>query len=121
MVDIVDERNETTTQTSFGAEKALTNSMEEIDRVDISQRVGVDPESTGDMLPVRAGYLYMLARLQASGGALFVETFEADGPEGAWKALLKKHPVLRTIFVVLSNGDPPTAQIVLKDVDNSIK
>jgi len=129
MVDIVDDRNETTIQTSFGVEKALTTSMEEIDRVDIAQRVGVDPENTGDILPVRAGYQYMLARLQASGGALFVGTFdylilgpfEADGPEGARKALLKKHPVLRTIFVVLSNGDPPTAQIVLKDVDNSNK
>jgi hypothetical protein len=67
-----------------------------MDLVDIVQRVGVDPENTEDMLPVMARYLYMLARLQASGGALFAGTFgylilgpfEADGPEGAWKALL---------------------------------
>jgi hypothetical protein len=129
MADIVDDRNETTIQTSFDVEHALTNSMEEIGRVDIVQRVGEDPENTEDMLPVTARYLYMLARLQASGGALFVGTFdylilgpfEADRPEGVWKALLKKHPVLRTMFVVLGDEDPPTAQIVLKDVENSIK
>lgn len=62
MADIVDYRNETTIQTSFDVEHALTNSMEGIDRVDIVQRVGVDPENIESMLSVTAGYLYVLAR-----------------------------------------------------------
>jgi hypothetical protein len=122
-------QDETTIKTSFDVEKDLTDLTEEIDRVNIVQRAVVDPENTEDMPPVTARHLYMLARLQACGGALFVRTFdylilhpvEADRLEGAWKVLLKKHSVLRTTFAVLGNGDPRTVQIVLKDADNSIK
>lgn len=129
LANFISDRDKTPIGKGSTVDEVLANSMKDVNEDDAVQRAGVDPMNVEYMLPVTAGQLYMLARWQKSGGALFVGTFEyrlagvleADTLERAWRALLKKYPILRTAFVFLDDGNPAAVQIVLKDVENTIK
>jgi len=106
----------------------VATSLAHIDRADVLQRAGVEESNVEDCLPVSAGQLYMLPRWLESGGTQFAANFQyrvdralvGEKLEKAWKAVLLRHSILRTIFVVTNDDKVPAVQIVLRETRNPV-
>ena len=88
---------------------------------------GLEGTNVQAVLPALPGQVYMLKTWQLTQGQLFYPTFEyrmtghvsEHQLEGAWKALVSKHNVLRTVFCTSGVVEVPMVQVVLKDVPNN--
>lgn len=86
------------------------------------QQVGIQPSNVAAIMPATAGQIYMLNMWQKSGGQIFYPTFtyqlnsdvSPSQIESAWKAVVAKHAILRTVFCATTHERFPTLQIVLR-------
>jgi ferricrocin synthase len=127
MAQFVDRASDAPLQDSDDSDDAF-DTLKHVDREAVIQGAGFKLEDIEDVLPVTAGQLYMLARWQASDGALFMGTFKYNlirsvdkgKLEGAWKALRRKYPILRTVFVPTGESKLHFLQVVLKDTSGNV-
>lgn len=88
----------------------------------------VENDNVEAVMPATAGQVYMLGLWQASQGQLFCPTFsyelqaaaiDVERIRQAWKTLVARHAILRTIFCATADEQVPVLQITLKDATNS--
>jgi amino acid adenylation domain-containing protein len=79
------------------------------------------------VLPALPGQVYMLNAWQMTQGQLFYPTFDyrmtGDASEGqlesAWRALISKNDILRTVFCTTGAPEVPMVQVVLNQTPNN--
>jgi ferricrocin synthase len=87
------------------------------------------PELAGNVettLPATAGQVYMLSVWQNSSGQLFYPTFRytlsgnfsAEEIKHAWRELVARHSILRTVLYGSRDPDLPVLQLVLRSVED---
>ncbi|KAK5125699.1 hypothetical protein LTR85_011973 [Meristemomyces frigidus] len=87
----------------------------------------VDHANVEAILPATAGQVYMLSVWKASNGQLFYPTFsyelqaavDVEQLRCAWKELVARHAILRTVFCATEDEQIPLLQIVLKETVDS--
>lgn len=81
---------------------------------------GLNSRDVEVALPISAGQAYMLRMWSKTGGQTFYATFTYRVPSNisdeevrtAWKILVKRHPILRTVFAATSSSTSSNTQIL---------
>lgn len=88
----------------------------------ILDQLGIVPDDVETVIPATSGQIYMLQAWKKSGGQVFYPTFKymivsavnLDRIKKAWKAVVARHGILRTVFFTTQNDRTPVAQAVLR-------
>lgn len=104
------------------AKDIVADYLQHVDMPQTLASAGIDIDNVERVLPAAAGQTYMLAMWQHSGGELFYPTFDyhietgskVDALHAAWKSVVARNDVLRTVFCMSSQDDKTLLQIVLK-------
>lgn len=130
MADLISHRVDAPAQKEVqDVDAVVAASVAHLDRGQILRDAAIEEGNVQDIMPVAAGQLYMLSRWQESGGTLFAANFQykIDGVVDeerlgkAWKALLARHAILRTVFIMLSDENVHALQVVLKETSNPVR
>jgi amino acid adenylation domain-containing protein len=128
MALIAEQHNHTVPEVKVNAEVAIREALHDLDQADIIKRSGTDVPNIEQILPVSGGQLYILSMWVNSGGSNFYPEFkyELKGSvalhtiRDSWQTMVATHPILRTTFVTTKDPSIPYAQIVLREVQNSL-
>jgi amino acid adenylation domain-containing protein len=128
MARVVDARPAQSGNDNNDYQSIIRDALQDLDRVDILQRLGIDQANVEQILPVTAGQLYMLSMwLNTKGGNFYPEfTYELqedvpfDVLQKSWQALVATNPILRTSFVATTNDRIPYVQTILKKLESSV-
>ena len=90
-------------------------------------RNGFDVAKVEYVMPATAGQMYMLSMWHKTGGQTFCSTFSyqvetsvtSEKVEEAWKKVVGRHAILRTVFCATGDNSMPLLQIVLRNSPNS--
>jgi aryl carrier-like protein len=127
MAKIVQDRTTLPESEDVSSKDIVDQYIQQHKLTEITSLHGLEGTKVQAVLPALPGQVYMLKTWQVTQGQLFYPTFEyrmtghvsEHQLEGAWKALVNKHDVLRTVFCTSGVVEVPMVQVVLKDVPNN--
>ncbi|KAI6829033.1 peptide synthetase [Hortaea werneckii] len=105
------------------ADAVITQALERRGLSGLLASSGIEEREIETVLPATAGQVYMLSVWKNSGGQLFYPTFEYEVPMAtisvsrlhqAWKGLVQRHAMLRTVFYMTYDEEIPVLQVALK-------
>jgi amino acid adenylation domain-containing protein len=129
MSELLKARVKTPAPSVIDVDTTISTALKELNLATLLENANIKEANVEYILPVTAGQLYMISRWQETSGDLFFskfryelcESLDKENLEVAWAALLQRHAILRTVFVVLEEKKLPAVQIVLKETENRIK
>ncbi|GAB1738581.1 hypothetical protein NU219Hw_g3383t1 [Hortaea werneckii] len=105
------------------SDAVITQALERRGLARLPKSSGIDEREIETILPATAGQVYMLSVWNNSGGQLFYPTFEYEVSTAkvsvsqlhqAWKGLVQRHAMLRTVFYMTDDEEMPVLQVALK-------
>lgn len=89
---------------------------------DLLRRSAIDPSNVETVMPATSGQIYMISMWWKTQGQLFYPTFkyqlegdiEVKAVKQAWKVLVNRHCILRTVFCATGDTSMPALQVVLR-------
>ncbi|RKU49052.1 Nonribosomal Peptide Synthase (NRPS), variant 2 [Coniochaeta pulveracea] len=107
---------------------SITNSLEAIDYKTLLATANIEEGAMEDILPATAMQVHMLSAWQNTLGGIFHPTFsytlhgikEQDVIVSAWRAMIERHPILRTSFISTGSRALPFLQVVHRYAPNIV-
>lgn len=130
MAEIVSSKGQdaSSTHEKQPSDAVITQALERRGLAGLPASSGIDERDVETILPATAGQIYVLSVWNNSGGQLFYPTFEYEVPTAkvsisqlhqAWKDLVQRHAILRTVFCMTGNEEMPVLQVALKTPPSS--
>ncbi|KAK5137565.1 hypothetical protein LTR08_008545 [Meristemomyces frigidus] len=128
MAEVATTTHNITDVRAMSPQELVANALRERGLANLPCSSGVDSSNIEAILPATAGQVYMLSMWLASHGQLFYPIFSYElhgaglGTEQlgrAWKELVARHTILRTVFCATEDETVPLLQIVLREVDGN--
>lgn len=128
MSRIVDERAPTTNDEDENIDGILQEELSGIDRSSILEGARINEEEVDRVLPATSGQIYMLSTWINSYGAMFYPEFQyrisgdvsSESIQKAWKTVVSRNEILRTLFVTTKDKRTPYIQVVMRNIQASI-
>ncbi|KAI7219379.1 peptide synthetase [Hortaea werneckii] len=125
MAEFVSSRRQDTSSVhgKQSSDSVITQALERRGLARLPASSGIDERGIETILPATAGQVYVLSVWKNSGGQLFYPTFEYEVPTAkisvgqlhqAWKGLVQRHVMLRTVFYMTGDEEMPVLQVAFK-------
>ncbi|RMY24915.1 hypothetical protein D0865_16364 [Hortaea werneckii] len=121
---VLNRRQDTSSvQERQSSDAVITQALERRGLARLPASSGINEREIETVLPATAGQVYLLSVWNNSAGQLFYPTFEYEVPTAkvsvsqlhqAWKGLVQRHAMLRTVFYMTGDEEMPVLQVALK-------